>query len=175
MSIKLDAKAIAAAAKLKMGKFETYKKYDVDAKPAEYGEVKEAYTKAQDAYREIREDINGYLAFVSQPLLPDDTATLPQGDLITKLKELMPSLPNGGNGKEIAARVGPNVTSNDISELYWKEGQTTLKKAKKDGKVETGLKTRYLLATEADLDEINKDKEQEKADRKAQKSKSSSK
>jgi len=171
MSNQLDTKAILAAAKAKMGKIETYKKYDLATKLEEYEEATEARAKADQVWREIRQDINGYLAFVGQPLLPDESSNIPQDDLITKLGEIMPeSFPNGGNGTDIAKTIGQGATTGDISILYWTDGQTTLKKAKDaNGKVFTGLKTRYLLATEADLDEINKAKESEKADREAKK------
>lgn len=172
MKNEIDPKAVAAAVKAKLTKQKTYDKYDYEAKYEEYTEALEARNKADETLREIREDINGYLAFGGYPLLDDSGMTITTAELIKKLGEVLENeFPSGANGKEIAAKIGHGVTSNDIAAFYNTDGQSTLKKAKdaKTGKVLTGLKTRYLLATKDDLEEINKAKAQEKADRDAAK------
>jgi hypothetical protein len=173
MTVQIDPKALAARLKEKQARAKAYDKYDITKKLADYEEATEVKRKADEVWREMREDINGYLGYLGEPLLPDDSAGLPKADLITKLEEVMPaSFPNGANGKEIASAISLGVTTEHISALYWTEGQMTLKKAKDGtGKILTGLKTRYLLATDTDLDQINKDKATETADRETKKRK----
>jgi hypothetical protein len=160
---KLDTKAIAKAAKARMETLETYKTFKLETKLEEYEESKDALTEAHTNYRELINEINGYLQFAGMDLLPDETSSMDKDDLITKLEAIMSSFPTGANGKEIASKIGMGVTSNDISVLYWTEGQSTLKKTGQ------GLKTKYFLATASDLDDINKAKQAERAKREADK------
>jgi hypothetical protein len=158
--------SISVLVKEKIAKLKEYESFDLDEKQDDLDKAKKALDRAQKEVNRLTAEITDYKVFLGLPVEAEDS-TLSDAELIAKLEEVMRRFPNGANGKDITKVLAlPGVDSNTISKLYWREGQSTLKKTG------TGLQTKYFLASPDDLVVINQAKEQERAAREAVKAKS---
>lgn len=168
----IDTKAVAARAAERLKAIKTYEKFKLEEKLGELEAAKTTAQEAADAVQALRDEINGYLSFVGEPLLTNDAGTLTPAELIEEITEVLTGNQIGMNGKELAARIGGGVTGEQVNAFYWTEGQSTLRKQRVNGKLPESMHNKYVLATAADLEQINKDKAEEEA-RKASRKKSS--